>query len=164
MKNSMRHALSALIVWFAFVSATAQPKDEVASIKEAIAKETQAFFGVDRKGWADCWLQVPYAYWSYSDSTGTSFVQGWDGEKGIYQTFEAYFRTNKPAKVQISYNWLDVKVYGTGAYARFLQTVKSEIDHDETSEVRVLEKKDGKWKVIHVGAIAKYPNVPTVNH
>jgi hypothetical protein len=57
-----------------------------------------------------------------------------------------------------------VKVYGNGAYARFLQIVKDEIDHDITSQVRVLEKKDGKWKVIHVGAIAKYPNAPTMNH
>ncbi|MBS1682588.1 MAG: hypothetical protein JST48_12820 [Bacteroidetes bacterium] len=164
MKKYLKIAMTLFIAWFAFVSSSAQPKDETAAIKEVIAKETQAFFGVNRKAWANCWLQVPYAYWSYSDSTATSFIQGWDGDKGIYQTFEAYFRTNQPSKAKISQEWLEIKVFGNGAYARYLQTIKDEIDRDETSEVRVLEKKDGQWKVIHVGAIAKYPNLPTLNH
>src|ERR1043166_417384 len=153
----------AFVAWFASAISLAQTND-IAAIKEVIAKETESFFAVNKQGWADCWLKVPYAYWSYSDSTGTSFVQGWDGEKGLEKTFANYFNTQKPSKATITNDWLDVKVYGNGAYARFFQIVKDEIDHDVTSQVRVLEKADGKWKVIHVGAIAKYPNVPTLNH
>ncbi|MBI1767531.1 MAG: hypothetical protein HYR67_04060 [Bacteroidetes bacterium] len=161
MKNKV--IISSFIAWFAFTAVHAQPND-VAAIKEVIAKETESFFAVNKQGWADCWLKAPYAYWSYSDSTATSFVQGWDGDKGLEKTFENYFKTSKPSKASIINDWLDVKVYGNGAYARFFQIVKDEIDHDVTSQVRVLEKQDGKWKIICVGAIAKYPNVPTVNH
>jgi hypothetical protein len=151
------------IAWLVASNVLAQP-NEIAAVKEMIAKETDAFFGVNRQAWADCWLHESYVYWSYSDSTATSFVQGWDGDQGLYKTFDNYFKTAKPSKAAITRDWIDVKVYGNGAYVRFFQNLKDEIDHDITSEVRVLEKKDGKWKVIFVGAIAKYPNVPTVNH
>lgn len=135
------------------LTADAQPAD-IAAIKEVIAKETLSFFTVDRAGWESCWLKVPYAYWSYSDSTATSFVEGWEA---LNKTFDSYFKTAKPSKAEITNEWLDIKVFGNGAYVRFVQKVKDEIDHDITSQVRVLEKKDGKWKVICVGAIAKYP-------
>ena len=161
MKNKV--IISSFIAWFACATLGAQPND-VAAIKEVIAKETESFFAVNKPGWAECWLKVPYAYWSYSDSTGTSFVQGWDGDKGLEKNFDNYFKTSKPSKASITNDWLDVKVYGNGAYARFFQIVKDEIEHDITSQVRVLEKKDGRWKIIHVGAIAKYPNLPTMNH
>ena len=49
-------------------------------------------------------------------------------------------------------------MYGSGAYARFIQKVTDEIDRDETAEIRVLEKgKDGKWKIVCMNAVAKYP-------
>jgi len=44
---------------------------------------------------------------------------------------------------------------------RFVQKVKDEIEHDETSQVRVLEKKDGNWKVVCVDAIARYAKTTT---
>jgi len=163
MKTQTKKILFTFIAWSAFTATVGQPND-VAAIKEVISKETEAFFGVDKKEWTDCWLHVPYAYWSYSDSTATSFVQGWGGDKGLDRTFDQYFKTAKPSKAVITREWIDIKVYGNGAYARYFQNVKADIDHDVTSEMRVLEKKDGKWKVICVGAIAKYPNTPTVNH
>ncbi|MFN5169234.1 MAG: hypothetical protein ACK5DD_06390 [Cyclobacteriaceae bacterium] len=132
--------------------ATAQKDQEM--IKAVIEKETQSFFRVDRKGWEESWMKVPYAYWSYSDSTGTSYVEGWDQ---LTKTFDDYFKTAKPNQAKISNQWIDIRVYGSGAYARFIQRVQDDIDRDETSQVRVLEKgKDGKWKVVCVGAVAKY--------
>ncbi len=163
MKTQTKKTVLTLISWFSFVALLAQP-NEIAAIKEVITKETDSFFGVNKQGWSDCWLKVPYAYWSYSDSTATSFVQGWGGDHGLDKTFDQYFKTAKPSKAMITREWLDIKVYGNGAYVRYFQNVKAEIDHDVTSEMRVLEKQDGKWKIICVGAIAKYPNTPTVNH
>lgn len=111
---------------------------------------------VDYKGWSETWNRVPYAYWSYSDSTGTSYVEGWEK---LDKTFADYFRTSKPSKAEITNEWIEIRIYGNGAYARFVQKVKDNIDRDETSQMRVLEKgKDGKWKVVCVGAIAKYPD------
>ena len=141
-----------LVALFISTISVAQPND-LAAIKAVIAKETQSFFSVDRKNWEDCWWKVPYAYWSYSDSTSTSYIEGWDG---LDKTFDRYFKTSKPSSAEIINEWLDVRIFGTGAYVRFVQKVKDEIEHDETSQVRVLEKKEGKWKIICVDAIASY--------
>ncbi len=146
-----------LLLW-AVGSAHAQPATkssaDVEAIKAVIAQETSSFMNVDYKTWSDTWHKVPYAYWSYSDSTGTSYVEGWDQ---LTQTFAKYFRTEKPSKAKIVNEWIEIRVYGNGAYVRFVQKVTDNIDRDETSQMRVLEKKDGKWKVVCVGAIAKYP-------
>ncbi|MDZ7648795.1 MAG: hypothetical protein U5K54_17360 [Cytophagales bacterium] len=148
----------------AFSSLTAQDSKDIAAIKAVIEKETTSFFNVNRKDWEDTWLQVPYAYWSYSDSTGTSFIEGWEG---IQKSFDDYFRTQKSSRtidvahqkseVKIDRTWSSIRVYGTGAYVRYTQKVNDEIDRDETSQIRIMEKKDGKWRVVCVGAIASYP-------
>lgn len=152
MKNKIRSYVLGLIAWSSTATAFAQPAD-VAAIKEVIARETESFFAVNNKAWADCWLQVPYAYWSYSDSTSTSYIEGWDG---LSKTFASYFKDSKPSKAEIVNEYIDIKIYGNGAYVKFIQKVKDEIEHDETHQVRVLEKKDGKWKIICVVAIARY--------
>jgi len=152
MKTTIQFFLATLLTYFTISTAAAQPND-IAAIKSVITQETQSFFSVDRKKWEDCWWNVPYAYWSYSDSTSTSYIEGWEG---LNKTFDSYFRTAKPSKAEIINDWVDIRVYGNGAYVRFVQKVKDEIEHDETSQVRVLEKKDGKWKVICVDAIARY--------
>jgi hypothetical protein len=162
--NSKSLLLLASLILLMFATVSAQDK-EVAAIKAVIERETISFFNVDRKGWEDSWHQVPYSYWSYSDSTGTSFVEGWDA---IRKTFDEYFRTQKPnrnidvahhgANVTIDRTWKEVRVYGNGAFVHYTQRVKdNQIQRDETSQIRVLEKKDGKWRIVCVGAIAKYP-------
>lgn len=148
--------IAVVALWGLMTPVTAQNDKEKDAIKAVIAKETSSFMNVDYKAWSETWNKVPYAYWSYSDSTGTSYVEGWDK---LDKTFADYFRTSKPSKAQITNEWIEIRVYGNGAYARFVQKVKDNIDRDETSQMRVLEKgKDGKWKVICVGAIAKYPD------
>jgi hypothetical protein len=141
-----------ILALFTITTVVAQPND-IAAIKAVIAKETQSFFSVDRKNWEDCWWNAPYAYWSYSDSTSTSYIEGWDQ---LNKTFDSYFKTAKPSKAEIINEWIEIRLYGNGAYVRFIQKVKDEIEHDETSQVRVLEKKDGKWKIVCVDAIARY--------
>jgi hypothetical protein len=152
------------ILVLASLLADAQDK-EVAAIKAAIEKETVSFLEVNKKDWEDAWLPAPYAYWSYSDSTGTSFVEGW---ANIKKTFEDYFRTHVPGryidvaqkdkKLTVDRTWKEFRVYGTGAFVQYTQRVSDQIgDRDETSQIRILEKKDGKWKIVYVGIIAKYP-------
>ena len=152
MKTTGKFSLSTLFVFLAMTLSIAQPND-IAAIKAVISRETQSFFSVDRKNWEDCWWNVPYAYWSYSDSTSASYIEGWEG---LRKTFDSYFKTARPSNAEIINEWLEVRVYGSGAYVRFIQKIKDEIEHDETSQVRVLEKKDGKWKVVCVDATARY--------
>lgn len=145
-----------LFSWFACFSfaLTVHAQNDTEAIKATILKETTAFYRVDHKTWSDSWLKVPYVYWSYSDSTSTSYVEGWDE---LDKTFQEYFKTQKPSNGIIENEFLEIRIYGNGAYARFTQRIKDELDRDETSQIRVLEKKDGSWKVVCVGAIAKYP-------
>jgi len=130
-------------------------QDEKAAIKSVIERETSAFMNVDYKTWSDTWLKVPYSYWSFSDSTGTSFMEGWDA---LNKTYAQYFKDSRPSNAQITNEWIEIRIYGNGAYVHFIQRVKDDIDVNETSQIRVLEKIDGKWKVVCVWAIALYPD------
>ena len=162
--KTYKYFFIASVCMLAAITASAQDPKEVAAIKAVLEKETQSFFSVNRKDWEDTWMKVPYAYWSYSDSTGTSFIEGWDN---IAKSFDEYFKTqvssrqidvaHQSSKITIDRKWHDIRVYGNGAYVHYTQKVNDKIDHDETSQIRVLEKKDGKWRVICVGVIAYYP-------
>ncbi len=126
-------------------------QDEEA-IKDVIAQETSAFMNVDYKNWADTWLKVPYAYRSYSDATTTTYTEGWEE---LNKTFADYFKTARPANSEIINDWIEIKIFANGAYVRFTQKIKDNIELEETSQVRVLEKQDGKWKIVCLSAIAK---------
>jgi len=80
-----------------------------------------------------------------------------DGWEAIHKSFDQYFLTQKPSPAKLTDQWIEIRIYGNGAYARFIQRISDEIDVEETSQVRVLEKKDGKWKIVCVSVVAKYP-------
>lgn len=128
------------------------PAKEVKNIKALIEKETRAFFEIDKQTWSDCWAHVPYAFWSFADTTDVNSFSGWEA---IDQGFAAYFSSSRPSEATIEREWLDIRIFGNGAYARFTQKVNDpDISRDEQAEVRVLEKQNGQWKIIHVGVIA----------
>lgn len=136
----------------------------MAAIKEAIELETASFYKVDREKWEASWTQTPYAYWSYSDSTGTSYLEGWEN---INNNFDGYFTTQIPNRnidvahpddeLTIERDYKEFRIYRNGAFVQYTQKVKDkQINRDETSQIRVLEKQNGKWLVAYVGIIAKY--------
>jgi hypothetical protein len=150
--------------WLVYAPVLAQNDKEIAALKAAIEKETVSFLEVNKKDWEDAWLQTPYAYWSYSDSTGTSYIEGWTN---IRKSFDDYFKTHvanryidvaqKDKKLSIDRIWKEFRIYGSGAFVQYTQKVRDGLgDRDETSQIRIMEKKDGKWKVVYVGIIAKY--------
>jgi hypothetical protein len=137
---------------------------EVEAIKAAIEKETISFYKMDKSNLDASWVQGPHSYWSYSDSTGSSYLEGWEN---INKFFEGYFKTQvtnrnidvaKPGmELTIDRNWQEIKVYGDGAYVRYTQKVNDpQIYRVETSQIRVMEKLDGVWRVAYVGIIEKY--------
>lgn len=151
----MKNYIKFLFALAAFCTAlSAYSQADQAAIKAVIEKETTAFFGVDSTTWKSCWLNAPYAYWAYSDSSGGNFVEG---TKNIQKNFKEYFKTAKPSKSKIERTWLEIRIYGSGAYVRFIQKITDDIDRDETSEARVLEKENGKWKIVLMNAMARYP-------
>jgi hypothetical protein len=141
----------AFLILAVSTASMAQKKNDSEAIKALIEKETQAFFGIDYKTWADSWAQTPYAFWSFADTTDVNSFSGWDN---INKGFSDYFRTAKASKANIERKWLDIKIFGNGAYARFTQHVKDQTDRKPQAEVRVLEKINGQWKIVCVNVIA----------
>jgi hypothetical protein len=133
---------------------------EVESVKAAIDRESQAFFGMDYSMWAESWAHVPYAYWSFADTTDVNYFEGWEA---IDRGFKDYFKTSSPSKAKMNRTYNDVRVYGNAAYARFTQKVEDDLGRDEQVEVRMLEKHDGMWKIVYVGVIARQKERPTSN-
>jgi hypothetical protein len=126
-------------------------KNDVEAIKSVIEKETTAFFEIDYKTWADSWAHSPHAFWSFADTTDVNSFSGWNS---IHKGFMEYFQTSKPSKATIERTWVEVKVYGNGAYARFTQHVNDNTRRPPQAEVRVLEKVKGSWKIVCVNVIA----------
>ncbi len=124
--------------------------DETA-IRQLIERETKAFFEIDYNTWASCWGHVPYAFWAFADTTDVNYFSGWDE---IQKGFAGYFKTSKPSTAKIDRDWLSIKIFGNGAYARFIQHVHDDTLRPPQEEVRVLEKINGQWKIICVSVIA----------
>lgn len=135
------------------VPVLAQKTSEVDAIKAVIERETKAYFSIDQKAWMDCWAHVPHAYWSFVDQTTTSHFEGWNA---IEIGFNDYFVTSKPTNIQIERQWLDVRVYNNGAFARFKQYVITDgIRGPEQTEMRILEKEKNAWKIVMVAVLKK---------
>lgn len=125
---------------------------EKEAIKRVVMQETESYLNVDREGWASTWWPVPYAYWLFSDKAGIQCIEGWDE---IQETFDSYFKTQKPSRSRVSYTWQEIRVYGTGAYVRFHERSDDNIRIEDTSQMRVLEKREGKWKIVCMSAAVK---------
>jgi hypothetical protein len=127
--------------------------NDVDAIKTVIEQETKAFFGIDYKTWMESWVHTPSAYWSYADTSGINYYEGWNA---IEVGFTDYFVTSKPANINIERTWQEVKVYGNGAYARFKQRLITDgVPGPEQVEIRVLEKDKNAWKILLVGVLKK---------
>ena len=153
MKTNLKILCVCLLLSFT-LSVSAQRKNaDAEAIRAVIERETKAFFEIDYKTWADSWAHVPYAFWSFADTTDVNSFSGWPQiEKG----FAEYFRTSKPSTAKIAREWLglEVKIYGNGAYVRFNQFVNDGTARPGQAEVRILEKINGQWKIVCVSVIA----------
>lgn len=145
--------LVALLLLLTPVVARAQDSEKEA-IKRVIMSETESYLGIDQANWSAAWLPVSYAYWSFSDKDGSQAISGWDN---IRQTFDQYFQSQKPSKAKITYTWLEIRVYTQGAYVRFKEKADDGNRIEITDQVRMLEKKDGKWKIIGMIAAVENP-------
>ncbi|NJO82776.1 MAG: hypothetical protein HC828_08075 [Blastochloris sp.] len=130
MKKLLNHVFT--IICFLALSIASVAQDDKEAIKEIISRETIAFLNVDYKKWSDCWLKVPYAYWSYSDSTTISRTEGWDQ---LSKTFSDYFKNARPSNGKVSNEWIEFRIYENGAYIRFAQKVIDEYETNETSQI-----------------------------
>jgi hypothetical protein len=127
------------------------PANDESVIKSLIEKETKAFFEIDYATWAACWAHVPYAFWSFADTTDVNSFTGWEA---IDKGFANYFKTSKPSTAKIERTWREIRIYGNGAYARFTQHVNDDTDRPPQEEMRILERMNDQWKIVCVTVIA----------
>jgi len=151
LKSNRTHIIIALLI---LVSAPLIAQTEEDAIKRVIEKESTAYFNVDYKTWSESWVQAPHAYWSYTDASGTRFLEGWDTMKN---SLAAYFKSAQPSSGEITNQWLEVRIYEDGAYVRFTQLVTDGTDRTETAQIRVLEKQNGQWRVVCMQATDRSP-------
>jgi hypothetical protein len=149
--KQMQKLFLLLCFFAAGIIQTQAQKNDAEAIKALIERETKAFFEIDYKTWAESWAHVPYAFWSFADTTDVNSFSGWEA---IDQGFRQYFKTSKPSSAKIDRTWHDIRIYGNGAYARFTQHVKDQSTRPPQAEVRVLEKVKGQWKIVCVSVIA----------
>lgn len=134
---------------------------ERAAVMDAVETETRLFFSLDYDKWKECFLDTSYytyaGYWDgYLDTKGIRIHEGYKSFTGT-EAEDFNFRKTKGAgwAYQIAERTnVNVQISGSLAYVTF-----SEVAYHKTTkesypsnlQIRVLQKKDGKWKICHMG-------------
>jgi hypothetical protein len=140
-----------LIVTLAIISSSLLPLSsyaldvgaEEAMIREVIEDETDAWIVRDYDKWAKTWLHEPYVYRETIWPEGFNYTEGWeDLSTQMKNTFKEDPNplTSKWVKTDFKYN-----IIGEVAFVSFLE-------NGEMS-TRVLEKRDGNWKIMRLSLI-----------
>lgn len=140
--------ITTLCALFAF-PALAQQKlsAEEAAIKKVIEDETMYFDQRNYDKWAECVAHDPMAYFSWTTPfAGENAVfeaRGWEEISKAYKEMMEKDPPNPNSAKKENYQF---KVNGNMAYVTFMEGGVSD-------QVRVLEKKDGQWRILRVDAI-----------
>ncbi|WP_025763798.1 hypothetical protein [Dyadobacter tibetensis] len=137
-------------------------EQEKQAIREVIANETAAFFARDYDAWKSNFAQTEYAFqaWSNDDGTFDSNV-GWED---INKHIGKYIEEN-PEPVSshpiVERKNMIFKFFGKDvAYLTWDQfnSDQAEKNFHHSKEVRLMEKIDGRWKIVCVSAFWDYKN------
>jgi hypothetical protein len=138
------------------ISGLAQSKDETA-IKAVIEKETQTWLNRDADGQISCFANVPYStmmvYHGSPGTNGVAFnVKGTaDMADGIKKNLAGM---GKPTGETFQNKDYVIRINGTSAFCVFEQaTTATDGTKGNFHETRYLEKIDGEWKIVYVGAV-----------
>lgn len=147
MKNTfILFALCTLFCTTAF--AQDQLTAEETAIKKVIEDETKHFMARDYDQWATCYVQSPMALlsWTSPSTYADSYhvAQGW---KEISASTKAYFADNPATENLPTKSDYQFKVADKMAFVTFTE-------NKNPHQTRVLEKVDGKWKILRMEASA----------
>jgi hypothetical protein len=157
--KTIKQAASLITILFLGItmSGFAQSKEEEA-IKTVCEKETQSFNNRDADGMISCHANKPYSLMLVAESGNVHYTTAKstsDSEKSIKDLMAMMGPPNGETFLNTGYV---VHINGTSAFTYFDQEVTAK-DGTKTNfhEVRNLEKMDGKWKIIYVGAVGFKP-------
>lgn len=136
---------------------------ETDSIMMTIDQETSCFYKRDLTCWADVWVKDKATFQAWNNDDGTIDASAsWDS---VYAKFSEYMKANPLDEGQSTTH---PKVIRKNINARFsgdkmcflawdqYQYSSSNEQWDYSCENRVMEKMDGKWKILAVNAFWDY--------
>ncbi len=138
----------------------ANSEKEKLAIRTVIENETESFFGRDYEAWKANYAQTDYAFqaWSNNDGTFDSNV-GWED---INKQIGKYIEDNpEPLSSHPIVERKNMKYKFYGDNVAYLTWDQFNSDQDEknfhhSKEVRLMEKIEGKWKIVCVSAFWDY--------
>lgn len=160
MKTIKRSAIHILILLLGITfSGFAQLKEEEEkAIRAVCEKETHSWNNRDADGMIACHANKPYSLMLVAESGRVHYTKAkseLENELAIRDMVKIMGEPSGDAFLNFGYV---IHINGTAAFAYYDQRVKSK-DGRETNyhEVRNLEKMDGKWKIIYIGAVEFKP-------
>jgi len=120
--------------------------------KEAVLKfknESKYFWGRNYDKWQDTYVHAPYISRMTATKDGVHYLQGWvDWNDEVKELSRTDPDPQEYEGVVYKYNYI-FRIYGKGAWVSFEQMDNG----TKTLETRILEKVNGKWKIVMVGLV-----------
>ena len=133
-------------------------KEEEAAIKKVIEKETQTWLDRDAEGMTSCFANVEYAlqlvyHGNMASNNGIAYST--NEKKNVPEQLKAFVASmgKSDGSTFKNDNYM-VRVSGASAFAYFdLTTTSTTGEKQHFYETRYLEKVNGEWKIVYVGAV-----------
>lgn len=136
---------------------------EMKQIMQTINDESDCFFKRDYNCWKDTYIHADYAFQAWSNPDGTfDAKQGWqevDDKTGKYIKENKVLGSEHP---RLERKNMVHKFYGDNAVFLVWDQYNSNPNgkkYYHSKEARVMEKEDGKWKIVNVSAFWDYKNL-----
>ncbi len=128
---------------------------ENAAVMDVIARETEMFVQQDFDGWAACWVQDDRTREvCISSSFGATVLEGWDKLSDYMRTVIESGAVCRLSDVE-RYN-VSVTVSGDIAHVVFDErSCHTNGRVEQTFETRVLERLDGRWRILYASFILR---------
>lgn len=149
------YVLVIAIILSSLATSVAQVDNE--AIKRVLRSETEGFFKRDKKVWSDAWAHTPYIHFA-ANLYGGDFmlIEGWDK---LEKQFATQFKSSKLSD-NVTVQNADYSIHQNGnmAFVTYDQTLLDSHGKTTSKESRVVEKINGKWKIISVTALTNLKN------
>jgi len=133
--------------------------DDKTAIMDVIERQAAAFWAKDFGRWSDTWVHGDYVRRvGWSPTGGVVSVEGWDAIGGAMKKAMADNPTPNPTPAKLVRDHVNIRTYKDVAWVTFDQhgvdTGEARFDMPGLShETRILERHDGKWKLVYVGYV-----------
>lgn len=156
--------LACLLLPCAYSQSTFDEEAEKKAVLATLEQETSCFYKRDYACWKETWAQTEYVFqaWNNADGTFDSSV-GW---KQVDERIGKFIRENPVPQGGSSHPKVErpnmiFKFYGNNMVYMTWDQYNSDKEvktYRVSKEVRLLEKQNGKWKIVNVSAFWDYKN------